>query len=431
MRGISRRRLARLTALFLGASALAGPSAFAADIAWNGTTASYDTAGNWSSSTVPGAGDNAIFPASPTVSALTHSGFSNLSVGSWTFNSGATGYNFTFDNGFGILHFEGDGIVDNYSNAPQISLNDGLVNLRFDNSASASDAVITENRGELGFHDSSTGATATLIGNSGASYIRFYDSSTAANATIDLSNTAQLGFFDTSTGGGATVVTDDNLDTFVDFSGSTGPAGDNKLSVGSISGGGSFYLGANALTVGSLNTSTTVSGLIADCLGDEGDCSGPGSLVKTGTGTLTLTGANTYTGGTVLSDGTITIGNNSALGTGDLSMAAGTTLSFDGDYTITNNITITGDPIFTPPSGHTDTIAGVISDGGGTPGVVEMNGAGTLVLTGTNTYTGGTTVVERHAFDFVGLQYRQRWHARARRTARRWTSPAPTPLPMI
>ncbi len=48
----------------------------------------------------------------------------------------------------------------------------------------------------------------------------------------------------------------------VDFSGSTGPAGDNKLTVGSIAGAGVFRLGANELTVGSNNLSTEVSGVI-------------------------------------------------------------------------------------------------------------------------------------------------------------------------
>ena len=49
----------------------------------------------------------------------------------------------------------------------------------------------------------------------------------------------------------------------VDFSESTGPAGDNKLTAGSIAGAGSFVLGANELTVGGNNLSTEVSGVIS------------------------------------------------------------------------------------------------------------------------------------------------------------------------
>jgi autotransporter-associated beta strand protein len=121
--------------------------------------------------------------------------------------------------------------------------------------------------------------------------------------------------------------------------------------------------------------------------------SGTGTLTQLGPGALTLTAANTYSGGTFLNGGTIVIGNNSAVGTGTLAMAAGTTLSFlsTGNFTIANPITISGDPTFTPPSGTTQTLAGVIANGS-SPGTLNMNGAGTLVLSANNTYTGPTNV---------------------------------------
>jgi autotransporter-associated beta strand protein len=120
---------------------------------------------------------------------------------------------------------------------------------------------------------------------------------------------------------------------------------------------------------------------------------GTGGVTKTTAGTVTLSGANTFTGGTTLTSGTLTIGDNSALGTGTLAMAAGTTLSFanTGNFTIANNVTVSGDPIFMPPTGTTQTISGAISDGS-SPGVVDMLGPGTLVLSGANTYSGGTLV---------------------------------------
>jgi autotransporter-associated beta strand protein len=85
------------------------------------------------------------------------------------------------------------------------------------------------------------------------------------------------------------------------------------------------------------------------------------ALAKSGSGTLTLSNANTYSGGTVLNTGTLVVGNDNALGSGDLTMAAGTALSFQGSRTIANNIGLTGDPTFTVNAGTTSTISGVIS----------------------------------------------------------------------
>ncbi len=151
--------------------------------------------------------------------------------------------------------------------------------------------------------------------------------------------------------------------------------------IGSLAGAGSATLGTGALTLS--NASGTFSGVISGI---------GGTLVQTA-GTETLTGANTYAGGTSLNGGTLIVGNNSALGTGTLAMAAGTTLSFlsTGNFTIANPVTLTGDPAFTPPSGTTQTLSGVIGNGGA-PGTLEMSGAGTLVLSALNTYTGPTNV---------------------------------------
>ena len=78
------------------------------------------------------------------------------------------------------------------------------------------------------------------------------------------------------------------------------------MTAGSIAGAGTYFLGSKQLTVGSNNLSTTVSGLIED-----GGASGGagGSLVKVGTGTLTIDGAGTYTGGTTVSGGTLVVGD--------------------------------------------------------------------------------------------------------------------------
>ncbi|MCA3357762.1 MAG: autotransporter-associated beta strand repeat-containing protein, partial [Roseomonas sp.] len=96
---------------------------------------------------------------------------------------------------------------------------------------------------------------------------------------------------------------------------------------------------ANAVTLngaGTVNTQAfgfTLGGIV----------SGAGDLTKTGDGTLTLTGNNTYTGGTFLQQGTLGVGHNNALGTGALTMAAGTTLlAAANNLNLANAVTLNG-----------------------------------------------------------------------------------------
>jgi autotransporter-associated beta strand protein len=110
-------------------------------------------------------------------------------------------------------------------------------------------------------------------------------------------------------------------------------------------------------------------------------------------GQVGFTAANTYTGGTSVIAGTLVAGNNAAFGPGPVSLAAGTTLSFmsGSNFTLPNNFQISGDPNFAPPPGTTQTLSGVIADGA-TPGILNVLGPGTLVLSGISTYSGDTTV---------------------------------------
>ena len=92
---------------------------------------------------------------------------------------------------------------------------------------------------------------------------------------------------------------------------------DNNEIIGSLAGAGNAVL-SGALTLGSNNSSTTLSGVI----------SGTGSLTKLGTGTLTLSGNNTYSGLTVISGGglnvTGTLENTSAMTVNSLGVVSGT-----------------------------------------------------------------------------------------------------------
>jgi outer membrane autotransporter protein len=126
-------------------------------------------------------------------------------------------------------------------------------------------------------------------------------------------------------------------------------------------------------------------------LGDAID--GSGSLTKNGSGTLTLSGANSYTGGTVISGGTVIAGGGAAFGIGTVTMASGTMLSFSSLSTIANNFALRGNGIVFVDIGQDTELSGIISDANpGTPGSLVKSGSGVLMLTGDNTYTGGTVI---------------------------------------
>jgi len=85
--------------------------------------------------------------------------------------------------------------------------------------------------------------------------------------------------------------------------------------VGSLAGAGSVQLGSATLTAGGTNLSTEYSGVI----------SGTGSVVKTGTGTMTISGNNTFTGSLTVSQGTVRVASaNAFANTMDLVMNGGT-----------------------------------------------------------------------------------------------------------
>ena len=146
-------------------------------------------------------------------------------------------------------------------------------------------------------------------------------------------------------------------------------------------------LGAQTLTIA--NGSTTYAGIVG----------GTGGLTLTA-GTETLSGTNTYTGATTINGGTLaagainafsaasafTVASGAFLDLGGFNQAIG---SLAGAGTVTDN----GAPAtLTTGANNTSTIfSGVIQDGTGVLSLTK-SGTGTLTLSGTNTYTGATTI---------------------------------------
>lgn len=182
----------------------------------------------------------------------------------------------------------------------------------------------------------------------------------------------------------------------------------------SFKGGGNFLFDGT-VGLGGGGRTVEVSGIRVEFSGVVSSTTG-GALVKEGDGTLLLSGSNTYAGGTTLRAGTLGVGHNSALSAGSLlidsSGGVKTLASADGNgHTLGNAINLYNDLTLGQAAGGTGelaltgnialgnevgqnrilTVVGSHSIGGeisGARGLVKQ-GAGTLSLSGGNTFTGG------------------------------------------
>ena len=154
----------------------------------------------------------------------------------------------------------------------------------FNGTSTAANASI-HNRASIGysdgsetiFNDTSTGGRATVTneGDLDAGGQTTFNGSSTADSAIIIANggigRGAIVFIGASTGGTARVEVFDN--GYLDIS-----HHQSCVTIGSIEGSGNVFLGANTLTVGTRNINTSFSGVI----------SGTGSLVKVGSGVLTL-----------------------------------------------------------------------------------------------------------------------------------------------
>ncbi len=118
-----------------------------------------------------------------------------------------------------------------------------------------------------------------------------------------------------------------------------------------------------------------------------------GSLTKTGTGSLALGDANSYTGGTTIEAGRVVIGADGALGVGGsvlFGTGSGPTLQVTGNIATSRSFDLgTVGGTFDINSLQTLEITSVLLGAGGS---LTKSGEGTLKLSNTNTYSGGTLI---------------------------------------
>ena len=299
------------------------------------------------------------------------------------FNNGATAANATINlsGGAYIIFFESNGgnATFNVSAGSYLQFGGGSVDHAIVNciggggdlfgsswillvgDVSAGDGVFTavggstsgEQGGMIYLADRGTADNATFVVGGGlgaglaATTLTFEDSTTAANSNITAnggvggSEGGTIYFENRSKGGTASISLLGN--GTLDISGHT----TGGVTIGSLSGDGLVFLGANGLTIGSNNQSTTFSGTMQD--GGVSGGSG-GSLMKLGSGTLTLSGASAYTGRTTVSAGTLVVSNRngSATGTGTVQVNAGT---LGGSGIISGAVTLNSGSFLSPAHG--------------------------------------------------------------------------------
>uniref|UniRef100_UPI0015919283 autotransporter-associated beta strand repeat-containing protein n=1 Tax=Salmonella enterica TaxID=28901 RepID=UPI0015919283 len=225
----------------------------------------------------------------------------------------------------------------------------------FDNAISGSGQVVKSGDETLTLSGSNTYTGGTLI--SGGTLVA---SNVEALGSGDVTNDAVL---ELNTGG--------TFDNVISGSGQVVKSGDDALTLS----GANTYTGGTTINDGTL-VATSVDALGTGDVTDnatlelntggtfDNAISGSGQVVKSGDKMLTLSGANSYSGGTLISDGTLVASNVESLGTGDVTNNATLELNTGGDFT--NNISGSGQ--------------------------VVKSGDETLTLSGSNTYTGGTTI---------------------------------------
>jgi fibronectin-binding autotransporter adhesin len=119
--------------------------------------------------------------------------------------------------------------------------------------------------------------------------------------------------------------------------------------------------------------------------------SGSIGLTKLGTNTLTLTGTNTFTGAVNINGGLLKAASLSNLGSGTAMNFNGAGLQFDGVYDPSaRTMTFQSGVATLDTQGNTITLANNIGNGGA--GGLTKAGTGTLILNGSNSYTGNTLV---------------------------------------
>lgn len=208
----------------------------------------------------------------------------------------------------------------------------------------------------------------TNFGNLTASYRGTLNNDTLNQKIVFASGGAETRTWNTTTGTWDNYVTANFVEGDQKFAGGdtvvfNEPAADSVITL-------SGHLIPTSVTVNNTANKITFTGVDG-----TSDIAGLGSLAKSGAGTLEITTAQTYSGGTTVNAGVLTLTGTGTLGSGSVTLNGGS---------ITGANTISGSSYAVN--------AGAISAILGGTGALTKGTAGTVTLSGANTYSGTTTV---------------------------------------
>lgn len=253
------------------------------------------------------------------------------------------------------------GLICSFSGRAQTSWTGSGVNSNLGNSANWNNSILPPN----------DGTAAVTFGGAGTSSINV--DTPYSFDTLTLSGATGYQF------GGATLSIKtsilDSAAVGVGFNSPISLTGNANFTNSSTAPNTSLFF--NTINLGSNTLNLNPSGSSTAYITVSGNIGGTGGVVASGSGVTFLTGtANSYSGGTTINAG-------ARLQIGDPSTGSGASVG-----SLPGNVLNNGTIHFKETSGASYTYAGVIS---GTGGLLKL-GAGTLILTGANSFSGGTTI---------------------------------------